>query len=100
MKTATVSAPEKQKRKLQMPDAYVLLFMIALICTIATYFVPAGEFDRKTSGEITTAVPGSYHRIDQSPVSPVGFFTAIQEGMVGSSSIIFLILFTGGTIAI
>lgn len=56
MKTATVSAPEKQKRKLQMPDAYVLLFMIALICTIATYFVPAGEFDRKTSGEITTAV--------------------------------------------
>ncbi|KPN12843.1 hypothetical protein AKG37_14605 [Bacillus australimaris] len=100
MKTATVSAPEKQKRKLQMPDAYVLLFIIALICTIATYFVPAGEFDRKTSGEITTAVPGSYHRIDQSPVSAVGFFTAIQEGMVGSASIIFLILFTGGTIAI
>lgn len=80
MKTATVSAPEKQKRKLQMPDAYVLLFMIALICTIATYFVPAGEFDRKTSGEITTAVPGSYHRIDQSPVSPVGFLQRFKKG--------------------
>ena len=82
-----------------MPDAYVLLFMIALICTIATYFVPAGEFDRKTSGEITTAVPGSYHRIDQSPVSPVGFYSdSRRDGWF--ILYYFSDSFTGGTIAI
>lgn len=83
-----------------MPDAYVLLFMVAVVCALATYIIPAGEFDRVTKGEVTTAVPGSYHAVDQSPVGIVSFFTAIQEGMVGSSSIIFLILFTGGALAI
>lgn len=56
-----------------MPDAYVLLFMIAFICAIASYIVPAGEFDRVTKGDVTTAVPGSYHSIEQSPVSLISF---------------------------
>lgn len=45
-------------------------------------------------------MPGSYHSIEQSPVSLISFFTSLQDGMVGSAPIIFLILFTGGTIAI
>ncbi|RLQ94668.1 YfcC family protein [Falsibacillus albus] len=83
-----------------MPDAYVLLFVIALICAIATYIVPAGEFKRITNGTITQAVPGSYHTVAHTPIGFVHFFTAFQQGMVASASIIFLILFTGGTLAI
>ncbi|WP_102421775.1 YfcC family protein [Bacillus amyloliquefaciens] len=90
----------KKKKLFVIPDAYVLLFIVALLCAIASYIVPAGEFDRVTKGSVTSAVPGSYHSLDQSPVSPIAFFTAIQEGMTSSAPIIFLILFTGGTIAI
>lgn len=35
-----------------MPDAYVLLFIIAFICAVASYIVPAGEFDRVTKGRL------------------------------------------------
>nr|MDH3083046.1 YfcC family protein [Bacillus subtilis] len=97
---ATETQPKKKRMTFKMPDAYVLLFMIAFICAIASYIVPAGEFDRVTKGDVTTAVPGSYHSIEQSPVSLISFFTSLQDGMVGSAPIIFLILFTGGTIAI
>ncbi|CAI6224335.1 hypothetical protein NRS6105_01750 [Bacillus subtilis] len=97
---AAETQPKKKRMTFKMPDAYVLLFMIAFICAIASYIVPAGEFDRVTKGDVTTAVPGSYHSIEQSPVSLISFFTSLQDGMVGSAPIIFLILFTGGTIAI
>lgn len=92
--------PLKQKLKFKMPDAYVLLFFVALICAIATYFVPAGEFERVTKGTVSTTIPGSYHTVKQSPVGVVSFFTAIGKGMEAAAPIIFLILFTGGTIAI
>ncbi|WP_069839798.1 YfcC family protein [Bacillus sp. F56] len=97
---AAETQPKKKRMTFKMPDAYVLLFIIAFICAIASYIVPAGEFDRVTKGDVTTAVPGSYHSIEQSPVSLISFFTSLQDGMVESAPIIFLILFTGGTIAI
>ncbi|KAF1678832.1 MULTISPECIES: YfcC family protein [Bacillus] len=97
---AAETQPKKKRTTFKMPDAYVLLFIIAFICAIASYIIPAGEFDRVSKGDVTTAVPGSYHSIDQSPISLFSFFTSLQDGMVGSAPIIFLILFTGGTIAI
>ncbi|MBM7646011.1 putative ion transporter superfamily protein YfcC [Scopulibacillus daqui] len=97
---AKTKAEKSAKFKMKMPDAYVLLFIIALICAALSYFVPAGEFKRVQHGAITQAVPGSYHHVESSPVSIIQFFTAFEQGMINSSSIIFLILFTGGTIAI
>ena len=97
---AETKKPLQQKSKFKMPDAYVLLFIVALICAIATYFVPAGEFNRVMKGTVSTTIPGSYHTVAQSPVSFVNFFSSIGQGMSAASSIIFLILFTGGTIAI
>lgn len=97
---AETKKPIQQKSKFKMPDAYVLLFFVALICAIATYFVPAGEFDRVMKGTVSTTIPGSYHHVAQSPVSFVTFFSSIGQGMSAAASIIFLILFTGGTIAI
>ncbi|WP_411348052.1 YfcC family protein [Paenibacillus sp. WLX2291] len=98
--TAPPVAPSPQKKRLKMPDAYVLLFLVALVCAIATYIVPSGAFDRVTNDEITTTVPGSYHTVERSPVTFVGFFSAIAEGMANAGPIIFLILFTGGAIAV
>ncbi|MFE7912180.1 YfcC family protein, partial [Bacillus mobilis] len=100
MQLQTEVKKQPSKRKFKMPDAYVLLFFIALLCAIATYFVPAGEFKRVTNGTVTTTIPGSYHSVPQSPVGFVSFFTAIEKGMTLAAPIIFLILFTGGAIAI
>ena len=35
------------KRRLEMPDTYVILFLVLVATAIATYFVPAGAFERE-----------------------------------------------------
>ncbi|MEH7012575.1 YfcC family protein [Neobacillus niacini] len=90
----------EKKRRFVQPDAYVLLFFVALICAIATYILPAGEFERITKGDITITVPGSFHFVDSNPTGFVDFFTMIQNGMVKGAPLIFLILFTSGALAV
>lgn len=98
--TATNSDKSTSKRKFPNIDAYVLIFFILIACVIATYLVPAGEFDRVKNGDITVTVPGSYHVVESSPVSVKDLFTSIAEGMTKGASLIFLIMFTSGALAI
>ncbi len=91
---------KSQKKKSGGIDAYVLLFIILFVCAVATYLVPTGEFERVNNGDITVVTPGSYHAVDRNPTSFIDFFTAIQTGMVKGSPIIFLVLFTGGALAV
>lgn len=81
-------------------DAYVLLFCILLVCALATYVVPTGEYDRVKNGSVTVVVPGSYHAVESNPTGFIDFFTAIHTGMVKGAPIIFLVLFTGGALAV
>ena len=49
------------KKKFQFPHIYVLLLMIIIACTIATWVLPAGEFDRiKNEAGRTIVVAGTY----------------------------------------
>ncbi|MBY0087182.1 YfcC family protein [Brevibacillus brevis] len=89
-----------KKKSLLRLDAYVLLFCILLLCALATYVVPTGEFERVKNGNVTTVVPGSYHAVEPNPTGFIEFFTAIQTGMVKGAPIIFLVLFTGGALAV
>ncbi|WP_077319846.1 YfcC family protein [Virgibacillus proomii] len=91
---------EKRKRKMALPDAYVILFTILLLAAIATYVVPTGSFERETVNDITTVVPESYQKIDQQPISLIEIFTAIQQGMIDSAGLIFLVLIIGGAFAV
>lgn len=88
------------KKLFKKPDAYVLLFYMALICAVATYILPAGVFKTVKKGDITATVPGSYHTVASNPTSFVDFFTTIQTGMVKGAPLIFLILFTSGALAV
>lgn len=83
------------------PHTYVLLFFLLILVTIATYIIPAGEFEMTEDPETgrMTAVAGTYHRVDQSPVNPFQMVIAVQKGMVEASDIIFLIFFTYGALA-
>lgn len=79
---------------------YVLLFCILVVAAIATWIIPAGEFQRVLKDGVNFVVPGSLHVVPQHGVLPGRIFTAIATGVVNSASIIFLILFTGGTLAV
>src|SRR5690625_4195685 len=93
--------PKKQQRKSRsfaMPDAYIIIFSIVVLMAIATYIVPAGEYERETVDGITKVVPGSYSTIESNPANLLDIFKAVQVGMIESANIIFLIFIIGGIV--
>lgn len=84
-----------------MPPAFALLVVMILIGVIATWILPAGEFDREMNDAgKTLVVAGSYHGVEASPVSVWEGFMAIPQGMVKSATIIFGVLLIGGSFTI
>ncbi|MCH4886478.1 putative basic amino acid antiporter YfcC [Acidaminobacter sp. JC074] len=93
---------EEKKKKFKVPHTYVLLFSILVVVALLTYIVPAGEFVRAedpNTGRIAV-VADSYHRIENTPVTPFNVFTSLPKGMEKSGYIIFFVLLIGGTFGV
>ena len=98
--------PEKQKGlpklfTMEMPHTYLLIFTILVVCALLTYVIPAGQFDtapNETGREIL--IPGTFHAVEQNPVSLYQFFNAIPTGLSEMSSLIFFVMIAGGSFAI
>ena len=75
------------KRFWSLPDSLVLLFGLILVAQIATYVLPAGEFDRQGK----QVVPGTYHTVDVQPLEPLSFLTAIPAGLAAAQDVIFFV---------
>ncbi|MCD8053510.1 MAG: TIGR00366 family protein [Lachnospiraceae bacterium] len=90
-----------KKKKITMPHIYVLLFGIIVICTLLTWVLPAGEFDRVVNDAGTTvAVAGTYHTVESSPVGLFEMFQQIYNGMCDASSVIFFVFISFASINI
>lgn len=89
---------EKGKRKFKIPHTYVIIGALVIIAMILTWVVPAGQFERQEDPETgrEVVIPGSYKRIEKTPVSPFKMVMAVQEGMIETSDIIFFIFFAYG----
>lgn len=87
---------QKQRKRWEMPDTYVILFLVLLFGFVATYILPSGTFERETIDGVERVVPNTYQETDNETLGFLDFFHAIQMGMVESADIIFLVLFTGG----
>lgn len=88
------------KRKLQMPDGFVVLFILVAIVAVMTYLVPAGEFKRITVNGKTIVDASSFKYINQTPISFFNFFKAIPLGIQAASQLIIMILIIGGAIRV
>jgi len=92
----------KKKKGIQLPHIYVLLFAIIVVCTILTWVLPAGEFDRvvnEATGR-TVAVAGTFHTVKQSPVGIFQMFQAIYNGMCDAGSVTFFVFISYASINI
>ena len=85
--------------KFKVPHTFVLLFGLIILVAIATYIIPAGQYER--SENPTTGVmevdAESFQFIEQNPVSIPQIFTSIPTGMNEAAWIIFLIFIIGGS---
>lgn len=85
----------EEKKKFSVPHVFVLLFAIIVICTILTWIIPAGQFDRmeNESGRMV-AVAGTWHEVEATPVGIFQMFKAVYDGMLNAADISMLIFLT------
>lgn len=82
----------EKKKKWSMPHIYVLLMIIIFICTVATWILPAGEFERvENEAGRMVVVAGSYHAIENHPVSLFEMMQSFFGGLEGGASIVFTV---------
>ena len=90
-------AKAEKKKKFQMPHIYVILFTFSALAAIATYFVPAGEFERVPGPDGRETVdPNSFTQIESSPVGIIDFLTVIPRGLIDAGEIVFFTFIVGG----
>jgi uncharacterized ion transporter superfamily protein YfcC len=108
-------------KRIKIPHVFALLTGVVFICSIFTYIIASGEYEReeKKVGTITrnVVVPGTYKEMpkhispesvligeevegEASPVSLFGFLSAIPRGMEEAADIIFFIFIIGGVFGI
>jgi len=108
-------------RQIKIPHVFVLLAGVIFVCSLLTYVIPSGTYERETISvrglTRTVMVPGTYEKTPKhislesvtlgeevehkaSPVSLVGLLTAIPRGMESVADIIFLIFIVGGVISV
>ena len=107
--------------RFKVPHVFVLLTGVILVCSVFTWIVPSGRYERQTKlvegKERTLLVPGTFEHVDKhislkgailgdevegkaSPVGLRGFLTAIPRGLEEAADIIFFIFIIGGTFGI
>jgi uncharacterized ion transporter superfamily protein YfcC len=88
--------------KLPFPHPITLLVACTLLAAVASYVVPAGEYERREDPATgrSVAVAGTYHRVARHPVGPFAAMIAIPKGMADAGAVIFFVFLVGGAFAV
>lgn len=86
----------------KVPHTLVLLFGMMVLAYIATWFLPAGEFETAMNDHgHEVVVPGTFHVLDDQPtLAPWALFTAIPRALADAQGIIFFLFLIGGSLAV
>ena len=88
--------------RLRFPHPLVLLFAFAILAAIASWLLPAGEYQRKddpVTGR-SVVVAGTYHQVAATPVNAFDAVVAIPKGAADAASVIFFVFLIGGAFAV
>ncbi|MBR3755685.1 MAG: YfcC family protein [Firmicutes bacterium] len=82
----------EEKKKFKLPHIFVLLFCITLVCSILTWIIPAGAFERVVNdADREVVVAGTWAATDSAPVGIFQFFQSFYKGMVNASDVVFFV---------
>jgi uncharacterized ion transporter superfamily protein YfcC len=92
---------EGEEKKSWMPHIFAVLFILIILASLASYIIPAGEFERVTMEDGREVIdPGTYEVVESSPVGILDFMFAIPTGFIETAEIVFGILMIGGMFAV
>ncbi|MCL7748467.1 YfcC family protein [Halalkalibacter alkaliphilus] len=96
-KVMPVKEEQPKKKKFAFPHIYVILLIFVAVMSIASYVVPAGEYER-VEGPMGRMMinPDVFTFIESTPIGLMDFLTAIPQGMVSASSVVFFTFMIGG----
>ncbi len=81
-----------EKKKFKLPHIFVLLFGITLICSILTWIIPAGNFERVVNDAgREVVVAGTWTATESSPIGFFEFFQAFYKGMNNAADVVFFV---------
>lgn len=107
--------------KFKIPHVFIFLFLIIIFCSILSYLIPSGKFEREkkiiNKVEQNVVVSGSYHEIPKhvstkgvligdpipekaSPNSIFDILMAIPKGLTQSATLIFFIFILGAVFSL
>lgn len=93
----TTQATDAKRRHWQIPHIYVILFVFIAIAAVATYFVPAGEFERIPGPDGRTTIDAeSFQYVASNPTGIVDFMLAIPKGLMSAGEVVFFTFMIGG----
>lgn len=91
-----------QAKTFKAPNPIIIIAGIILASAIASYIIPAGQFDRvadpNTGREVVD--PTSFHYTEQNPTSVLQLFESVTKGIQGGSDIIAFLFIIGGAFGI
>ncbi len=90
------------KRRFSVPHPLVLLTGCVILAALASYVVPAGQFDRELDEATgrSVVVAGTYHSVERSPVNLFDAMVALPRGMAEAADVIFLVFLIGGAFTV
>lgn len=112
----TANQPTMTLTSIRIPHAFIFLFIIIVFCSLLSYVVPSGTFQREkkviSKVERSIVVPGSYEEIPKnitvkgvlledakegfsSPTSVFSVLTSVPKGLDQSAALIFFIFIIG-----
>lgn len=109
-------AENKEKKGFKFPSAFTILFLLIIVVVIATWVVPAGQYELNADGD---PIPGSYHEVEANPQRIISdgllaivngtFGIQAEDGSIsiynfgelyGAIDVAFFVLVIGGFLAI
>ncbi|MCC4859613.1 YfcC family protein [Vibrio splendidus] len=79
---------------------FLSLVIMVIVAAIATYFIPAGEFERVVMNGRTVIDPDSYTLLASNPTTLASFFESFFKGFKSASGVMGVVVFVGGAFGI
>ena len=90
------------QHRFRVPHPLVLLTGCIILASMASYVLPAGEYERSMDEETgkIAVVSGTYEQVEQTPVNFFLAMVALPRGMVDAGGVIFLVFLIGGALTV
>ncbi|MBE6022442.1 MAG: putative basic amino acid antiporter YfcC [Cellulosilyticum sp.] len=103
MKKTNIQQNEKKtaESKFKVPHTLILIVMIMMLVTIATYLIPGGAYERAVNeAGKTVVVEGSFHYIESNPQGIFQLLQAPIQGIIAGAEIIAFLFVVGGAFSL